>query len=224
MCLIECYVASGQERWLTLVIDTVNSPIDSFAIRVNRPEMTWEDLQAEETVVTVDKRSSPNVTIRVGPIRTNTVIELPLDDNQGYVALKNTFSISCDTIHLNRLPIYHNCFSDSVHLFKTWYRRYPDTSYRSVILYSEEIRAVRGRTKCHPKYPSREHFTINDKAYDVELSVGTKYGGTLIAGHGYRYKYKRVLRREQKGKSNLYFHFEGNVHHYSLLAEVTIDK
>jgi len=217
-----CLSSFAQDRQILLIIDTVYNAADSINVRVTWPDIDFDDLQNENRRLTVNK-TYPNVMGFIGAITRNSTIELPLDKSGGSIAIKNVYKSQLDTIHLSRLTISTSCFPDSSHLVKFWYRRYPFDSRKELEpLYQEEVFTARKQKRCQSNNPSTEHFVLNGKDATVQIVKAECAPRTLSSGHGYACGRRKLMRRERNGKWVKYFHFEKEVRHLNLYAEIDL--
>ena len=220
VCNIIFLSCVAQDRQMFLVIDTVYNVTDSIVVRVNWPEMDFDDLQNEERSLFV-RKEYPNVIGPIGRVTRNSTIELPLDKSGGFVALKNVYSCKSDTIHLKRLTVYTSCFPDSVYVSKAWYRKFPPGTGKELeLLYLEETDKASTPQKCSSNYPLNERIIANGAEVITAITKTKDRSGYISSGHGYAYRTRKVLRRESRGKWVKYFHFEKRVTHFNLYAEI----
>jgi hypothetical protein len=121
----------------------------------------------------------------------NTKLFLPIDCNNGYIAISNIYKLSSDTLRIKMLELFHTQTSDTIYNAIATYRQINGE------LQSPPIRVKRRNIITKPISPPNPLvLLINEQEYKVESYL--KYDGTIDISNGH------------KRKPNNYFDKNGN--------------
>lgn len=206
-----------------LVIDTIVGDVSNFKITVNRPE---DSVLSENYIFAirpkVDTGRHPSLIVIFKNESFDSRLKVPLDDSEGYIMLRGVFRLTPDTIRIEKLTIFHNCFPDTIKYWQGWFRKYPsDTLKRSKFLKSNSRIGRIYLKECKMIYPKNISITVNNLEYLADVQVASESPSKWYHGHKIRNE-KRFYRRLSSGKPYKCFAATETLVHYMLKINIDL--
>lgn len=196
--VLNCFFGFSQKP-LTLIIDTVDfiDNYDKYYFKVNLTNQGFADLGEIDTTAKVSTEEYPNFQTTVNLKTDSTNIQIPIDQQHGFLELSNVYNQ--DTIRINYLKLYSNCYKDTSKTVIEYYRIINDSIADKPHKVKRKTRTH--KEKCERKPPFKTALTINEERYFV--SVQKKKSDALVYTHGHGYKPTRYYenREDFKGKA-----------------------
>ena len=181
--LLSCLSGFSQKK-LTLIIDTIDfvDAYDKNDFRINLTNQGFSNLGETDFSAKVSSNMFPNFQTSITIDSDSTLIQIPIDQENGYLELNNI--LGKDTIRINNLKQYSNCYKDSSKIRIEYYRVnndiVADRPYR--VKFKKEAE----KTNCKRKPPFKTLLTINDEKYFVSIQKRKSDAVEYMHGHGYK--------------------------------------
>ena len=181
--ILTCHLGFSQKT-LTLIIDTIDfvDDFNKYDFNIFLTHQGFADLGETDTAAVVSTDSFPNFQTSVTLKTDSTSIQMPIDQQNGYLELSNVFEN--DTIRINYLKQYSNCYKDSSKTRVEYYRVKNDSV--SDKPYKVKFKVDTEKTKCKRRPPFKTMLTINDQKYFVSIQKRKSEGIEIMHGHGYK--------------------------------------
>lgn len=169
---------------MTLIIDTVDfiDNYDKYYFKVNLTNQGFADLGEIDTTAKVSTEEYPNFQTTVNLKTDSTNIKIPIDQQNGYLELSNLYD--SDSIRINKLKLYSNCYRDTTKTRIELYRVKNDSV--SDQPFKVKFKEKTEKKKCDRKPPFKTMLTINDQKYFVSIQKKKSDGVEIMHGHGYK--------------------------------------
>jgi len=195
--IINCLIGFSQKQ-LTLIIDTIDfvDDIDQYDFKINLTNQGLANLGEIDTSSKSTTKYYPNFQTVVSLNSDSTNIQIPIDDQNGFLEISNIYNY--DTIRIDYLKLYSNCYKDTSETVIEYYRIINDTVSNEP--YKVKHKTTTHKDKCKRKPPYKTTLTINQKKYMV--SIQKKLDGVEeLHGHGYKPKRYQKDSENFKGKA-----------------------
>ncbi|MCH2198893.1 MAG: hypothetical protein MK081_08910 [Flavobacteriales bacterium] len=213
--ILSCFVGCSQKP-LTLIIDTLDfvhkSAQDGFKITVTNQGIASLGQTDQNAKVTLTDYPNFYTTVTLESDSAN--IRIPIDQEQGYLELSNVFEL--DTIRINKVKLYSNCFKDSIKTRIEYYRVINDSVADQP--YEVKYKETAEKGKCKRRPPIKTPLVINDQVYFVSIQKRKCEAGEVIHGHGHKPK---MTERNYGNYSGTKFHFSSYIDRY--INVITVD-
>lgn len=132
-------------------------------------------------------------------------INIPIDDGKSYLYIKNLFNLPNDTLRINKVVQWSNCYTDTTFIRKEFYHYHVDSSIREP--YKVLFRKRVNKRKCKRKFPAYTTYLVNDKLYTVRVFKSISPAILFTSGQGYlKRRHNRIDPSKIKGKvRRMYF-------------------
>ncbi len=210
----------GQAKSITLQIDTlILNNFENFHINFN-PGFANISERIEFSTYRFSK-SNPHFTCHV-PINSDTAkIEISVDNEGGYLVINQAHQLKSDTIKINKLSIFENCFIDTSYIKKEYFKVSKDGSIEKP--FKVKLKKHISKNKCKNEPIEEILYTINNSDYLVTLQKKHAFGVEFTTFHG-GYPKKYLKDRDNYKKSYKYFYGNSVNHHYIYYGEVNIQN
>lgn len=210
--IIGLFIASGlnaQTRELMFVIDTLvfhSEQQDTIYLRVrNQGASKWEE--DVETMQVVKAHAYPNFIHPVRLKHDSVIIELPIDNNYGFIELKNCYKLIKDTLKISKLEIFETKPADSTFTIMYFWKKLDGQLAKSP--YKVKVKK-KGTDLIAPA--DTISVKINGINYRTKMTI-SREEVKVVRGH--RYKPKKYLTKEGDYKKRLtYIHFDQRLYAY----------
>ena len=212
-CQLQCFA----QKQLTLIIDTIDF-VDDFNIsdfKVTLTNQGFGNLGETDSAGKVTTTLYPNFQTTVTLQTDSTRIHIPIDQHNGYLELSNIY-IS-DTLRINRLVIYSNCYIDTTRTRKEYYRVENDSISEKP--YKVKIKEKTKKNKCKRKPPANTIMRINSKNYLVRIEKQKSEFTEYSQGHGYK---PQRFEGNDDNYSGTFLHYRSITERYINVIEVEI--
>ena len=181
--ILSCHIAFSQKT-LTLIIDTIDfvEDFDKYDFNIFMTNQGFADLGEKDSTAIISTDSFPNFQTTVTLKTDSTLIQLPIDQQNGYVELSNVYN--SDTIRINKLTLYSNCYRDTTKIRIEHYRVKNDSV--SDRPYKVKFKENTEKKKCNRRPPFKTVLTINDHKYFVSIQKIKSDPIKYMHGHGYK--------------------------------------
>jgi hypothetical protein len=181
--ILSCHIGFSQKK-LTLIIDTIDfvDDFDKYDFNIFLTNQGFADLGETDSTAMISTDSFPNFQTTVTLKTDSTLIQIPIDQENGHLELSNVFEN--DTIRVNYLKQYSNCYKDSSKTRIEYYRVKNDSV--SDKPYKVKFKVDTEKTKCKRRPPFKTMLTINDQKYYVSIQKRKSGGIEIMHGHGYK--------------------------------------
>lgn len=188
------------QKPLTLIIDTINFINDSdkqdFQISIyNLGSSRPIEIDTFTQVSTIDY---PNFKITIDLISDSDYIQIPIDQQNGVLELRNIYNQ--DTIRINYLKQYSNCYRDTSWTVIEYYRIVNDSLSSNPYKIKKQTKTH--KQKCERKVPFKTALIINGEKYFVSIQKVESYID-YTRGHGYKPKRYKSNSDKYKGKATM---------------------
>lgn len=181
--ILSCHIGFSQKT-LTLIIDTIDfvEDFDKYDFNIFLTNQGLANLGQTDSTGKVTTIGYPNfqTTVNLGSDSTN--IHIPIDQQNGYLELSNVYN--SDTIRINKLTLYSNCFRDTTKTTIEHYRVKNDSV--SDRPYKVKFKDNTEKKKCNRRPPFKTVLTINDHKYFVSIQKIKSDAVEYMDGHGYK--------------------------------------
>lgn len=172
------------QKRLTLIIDTIDfvDYFDQIDFKVTLTNQGFAELgeMVDDAKITTD--IFPNFQTTVYLKSDSTTIQIPIDIQNGYVELSNIYKH--DTVRINRLKIYSNCYRDTIKSTIEYYRVTKGSLADKPYKVKFKVRTKKG--KCKRKPPYKTMYVVNNKRYFVSIQKTESNLTTYTSGQGYK--------------------------------------
>lgn len=238
--------SSAQPIKKVLIIDTLSTPDSTFKVDIKlpiTPPNTVEDLERIDSIsqhlfaldgyfvksasAPVNFSSKPQVVLPIEIEDTSVIVDLPLDDSGGVFSLKGAYQLTVDTIRISKFIVFHNCFTDTIKRYMSWYLNNADTSEerKLKLLKYKAYRPIAVVKDCQPVVPAKYEMLINQIAYTISPVTEHRDPAPNFA-HGYKKMSRRKERRYEERIANSkpykYFYWREKTFKYHLFAEADL--
>ena len=202
----------GQDKKIVLQIDTlILNGYDKFSIAIKGQGFTNFPDVIDDSVYVKRTNSYPNF---ISPLTLKTDssnIQISLDDQGGYLQLMDAYKVKNDTLQINKVVVFNNCYRDTTFTRIDYYIKKSDGSIDKPFKtkYSKTI----AKKKCKIRLLFKTSYRINDVSYFVSFQKQKDIGTEITDFHGYRPKKYLEDRDNYKGKVT-YFHGHSSKTHY----------
>ncbi|MCB9334931.1 MAG: hypothetical protein H6586_02205 [Flavobacteriales bacterium] len=208
----------GQIKNITLLIDTLSlNECENFHIGFNPGFANlseWIDYSNYEFSI-----NYPNFSCKV-PIGSDTTkIEIPIDNNGGYLVINQVSQLKSDTLKINKLSIIENCFSDTTFTRIEYYKVSKDGKIDKPYKVKQYKKVY--ESKCKNQPIKQMLFTINNVNYLVKLQKEHAMGVEFTSFHG-GYPRRYLKDSSSYKKSYKYFYGQSINHHYINKGEIIL--
>jgi hypothetical protein len=166
--------ALGQDKRVVLQIDTlILNGYDNFSIRLNGQGFANLIDLVDDSLYVRQVNSNPNFICPLTLKSDSSHILISLDDQGGYLSITDVFSSHYDTLKINKLEVFSNCYCDTTFTRIDYYDKKEDgTSELSKVENTKTLEKI----KCKNKPPDKVNYTINNFTYSVSLNMQTDFG------------------------------------------------
>lgn len=182
------FILSGlsgySQKQLTLIIDTLDfvDELDHYDFRINMTNQGFANLGQTDSTAKLTITDYPNFQTTVNLETDSTTIKIPIDQQNGYLELSNIYD--SDTIRINKLKRYSNCYRDTTKTRIEHYRVKNDSV--SDQPFKVKFKVKTEKKKCDRRPPFKTMLTINDQKYFVNIQKKKSDGVEIMHGHGYK--------------------------------------
>ncbi len=201
---------------LTLVIDTIDF-IDGFDppdFRIVVTNQGFANLGQIDSTAKISRIDFPNFQTTVALETDSSNIHIPIDQHNGYLELSNVYN--SDTIRINALRLYSNCYRDTMRS-RIEYSRVKDNIV-SDQCYKVEFKERVKKKKIKRKTPLKTTLIINDQEYVTSIQK-TKWLPLISSGNGYK---PRMTEKNYENYSGTKFHILSVTEQYINVMTVKI--
>lgn len=180
---LSCLSGFSQKQ-LTLIIDTLDfvNELDQYDFRITVTNQGFANLGQLDSTAKVTITEYPNFQTTVNLESDSSNIQLPIDQQNGYVELSNVYD--SDTIRINKLKLYSNCYRDTTNTRIEHYRVNNDSV--SDIPYKVKFKERVEKKKCKRRPPFKTSLIINGQQYFVSIQKKKSDAVEIMHGHGYK--------------------------------------
>jgi len=167
-----------------LIIDTIEfvDDFDKYDFNIFLTNQGFADLGETDSTALISTDSFPNFQTTVTLKTDSTSIQIPIDHENGYLEIFSVFEN--DTIRINYLKQYSNCYKDSSKTRIEYYRVKNDNV--SDKPYKVKFKVYTEKTKCKRRPPFKTVLTINDQKYFVNIQKRKSEVIEYMHGHGHK--------------------------------------
>ena len=182
--LILSYFSGFSQKQLTLIIDTIDfvDELDQYDFKITLTNQGFANLGQTDSTAKVSTIDYPNFQTTVILKSDSTHIHIPLDQQNGYLELSNVYD--SDTIRINKLKLFSNCYKDTTKTRIEHYRVKNDSV--SDRPYKVKFKKKTEKKKCKIRPPFKTMLTINDQKYFVSIQKIKSDAVEYMHGHGYK--------------------------------------
>jgi hypothetical protein len=181
--ILSCLSGFSQKQ-LTLIIDTIDfvDDLDKYDFRIMLTNQGFANLGQTDSTANVTTTDYPNFQTTVHLKTDSTRIRIPIDQESGYLELSNVYE--SDTIRINQLKLYSNCYRDTIKTRIEHYKVKNDSV--SDQPFKVKFKEKTEKKKCDRRPPFKTMLTINDQKYFVSIQQKKSDGVEIMHGHGYK--------------------------------------
>jgi hypothetical protein len=214
--LILSYQCGYSQKQLTLIIDTIDfiDDFDKYNFKVYLTNQGFSDLGEIDTNSQISSQNYPNFQTTLSLKTDLTKIQIPIDLQNGFLEISNIYFQ--DTIRINHLEMYTNCYKDTSKTRIEYYRVKNDSVSKEPykVKFKESIK----KSKCKYKPPYKTMLTINDQKYYVSIQ---KREADIDYMHGHGYK-PRQTEKNHNDYSGSRFYISSITKHYINVITINI--
>jgi len=181
--ILICHIGFSQKT-LTLIIDTIDfvDDFDKYNFNISITNQGYLDLEELDSTAIISTDNYPNFQTSITLKNDSSLIRIPIDQESGYLELSNV--IENDTIRINYLKQYSNCYKDSSKTRIEYYR--VKNNSVSDKPYKVKFKVDTEKNKCIRKPPFKTMLTINNQKYYVNIQESKSEAIEYKYGHGYK--------------------------------------
>ncbi|MBI1836545.1 MAG: hypothetical protein HYR91_04700 [Flavobacteriia bacterium] len=191
ICILSYHFGYSQKQ-LTLIIDTIDfiDDFDKYHFKVYLTNQGFSDLGEIDTNSQISSQNYPNFKTTINVKTDSTKIQIPIDKQNGVLELSNIYYL--DTIRINHLEIYSNCYKDTVKTRLEYYSVKNDSISNEP--YKVKFKKSIKKSTCKYKPPYKTMLTINGQKYYVSIQ---KKESNINYMHGHGYKPKQTEKNHE---------------------------
>lgn len=184
IALIFSYLSVFSQKQLTLIIDTLDfvDELNQYDFRITLTNQGFANIGQTDSTAKVSMTNYPNFQTLVSLKTDSTRICIPIDQENGYLELSNVYE--SDTIRINKLKLYSNCFRDTTKIRIEHYKVKNDSVWDQP--FKVKFKEKTEKKKCDRKPPYKTMLIINDQKYFVSIQKKKSEGVEYMHGHGYK--------------------------------------
>ncbi len=197
------FVSFGQDRKITLQIDTlVQNNYNNFSIGLTGQFFGNYPLIIEDSTYIKRTDSYPNLICPLTLKTDTTNIQISIDNGGGYILLIGAYQSIKDTLKINKVVVYNNCYNDTS-FTRIDYFAYNQDSLTTKYLKSKfSWKPIKKNCKTSPLFETS--YKINGVSYLVSTKIQDDQT-EVTTFHGYKPKKYSRDPDNYKGKVT-YFH------------------
>jgi hypothetical protein len=210
--IISTLTSFGQDKKIVLQIDTlVLNGFDKFSISITGQGFANFPDFLEDSVFIKNTAGHPNFICPLTLRTDSSNIQISLDDQGGYLQLMDAYKLKNDTLKINKVVVFNNCYRDTTFTRIDYYIKKSDGSIDKPFKtkYSKTI----AKKKCKIRPLFKTAYRINNDLYFVSFQKQKSIGTDITDFHGYKPKKYLEDRDNYKGKVT-YFHGHSATTHY----------
>ena len=201
-----------------MIIDTVDfvDEFDEFGFNIFLTNQGFAGLGETDTSAKITTANYPNFQTTIQLMSDSTKIQIPIDQKSGFLELSNLYDK--DTIRINYLKQYSNCYKDTTSTRIEYYRVINDSVSNKP--YKIKLKVKSHKNKCKRKPPNQKILTINGENYLVRIQ---KEMDEIEYGHGHGYKPRQTERTHENYKEKARIYFSSMTVRYLNIISVRIE-
>jgi hypothetical protein len=170
------------QKQLTLIIDTLDfvDELDQYDFKITMTNQGFANLGQTDSTAKVTITDYPNFQTTVNLESDSTNIQIPIDQQNGYLELSNIYD--SDTIRINKLKLYSNCYRDTTKTRIEHYRVSNDSI--SDRPYKVKFKERTEKKRCKRRPPFKTSLIINDQIYFVSIQKKKSDLVEIMHGNG----------------------------------------
>lgn len=214
--ILSCSLGFSQKP-LTLIIDTIDfiDNFDKLDFKVSLTKQGFADLGEIDSTSKISPEEYPNFQTTVNLKTDSTTVQIPIDNQNGVLEISNVYNQ--DTIRINYLKLYSNCYTDTTKTRIEYYRVKNDSA--SDKPYKVKFEEDTKKKKCDRIPPLKTTLIINDKKYFVSIQKRKSNGIEYMHGHGYK---PRQTKRNHENYSGTKLYISSMTERYINVISVKI--
>lgn len=213
---LSCVFGFSQKP-LILIIDTVDfiEDYDKFDFKINLTNQGFSDLGEIDTTAKITTEKYPNFQTILSLKTDSSKIQIPIDRQNGFLELSNVYNQ--DTIRINYLKVYSNCYKATSRTRIEFYRvkndSVSDRPYKVKFKENTEVK------NCKKKPPFKTMLAINNQKYFVSIQKRKSDAIEYTHGHGYK---PRQTEKNHENYSGSYLYINSITERYINVITVEI--
>jgi len=202
----------GQEKKIVLQIDTlILNGYDKFSISITGQGFANFGDFLEDSIYIKNSVGYPNFICPLTLKTDSSNIEISLDDQGGYLLLMGAYKSKHDTLKINKVIVFSNCYRDTTYTRIDYYLKNEDGSIDKPFKTKYSKTITKNKCKVRPLFKTA--YRINNDLYLVSFKKQKSIGTEITDFHGYKPKKYLEDRDNYKGRVT-YFHGHSSTIHY----------
>lgn len=205
----------AQDKTIVLQIDTLElHGHNNFSISIIGQGFANIIDEIDDSVYIRNDFAYPNFICPLTFQTDTSSLQISIDNQGGYLLITDIYQSQCDTLRINKLTVFDNCYRDTIYTRISYYYREKDVilenSFKTKYLKTIE------KEKCKNKTPQKVHYIINHQHYFVSLQKQKDIGVQMKVFQGNKPRSYSKKRDNYKGRSIRFNGISTNTHYINI--------
>lgn len=162
--IFSTFILIGQNKNIVLRIDSlILDDYKKISIRTVEKGASFFPDYIDTSTFIKDEKNVPNFICPLTLKNSESNIQIQIDDQGGFLLLIDAYSLTSDTLRIDKINVFSNCYQDTTFKIIDYFIRYNDSSARQFLKSKFSLKIE--KTRCKNKPLINTTYKINGEQY-----------------------------------------------------------